>query len=263
MKQERRTGAKDKARSLDGLALSELAMKQGGLTNTRITPLPVKAGGSFQIWPLTLQHEQGQGVPVPMSSLPAGSRLYWLPVQFVESHISHDTPYEGERLQGCHKIHNAEPSSDEARRLTKRAIHAVEHSRYVYGPLVLDPSRHEVYVNGHEIELTLKEFGLLEYFLRHPGYVRTREMLLNAVWGYDYYGTTRTVDVHVRRIKKKIPFLTSAIISVHSLGYKLRDDGLGPKRSVGRQKPDPLEETFKQAQLKDVSPPDELKNLLP
>lgn len=96
-------------------------------------------------------------------------------------------------------------------------------SRYVYGPLVLDPFRHEVRLNDQEIALTPKEFGVLEYLLSHPGRVRTREMVLNAVWGDDYYGTTRTVDVHIRRIRKKIPFLESAIICIPSLGYKLCD----------------------------------------
>jgi two-component system alkaline phosphatase synthesis response regulator PhoP len=59
--------------------------------------------------------------------------------------------------------------------------------------------------------------------LRHPGRVLTREVLLNEVWGYDYYGTTRTVDVHVRRLKVKIPFLKESIASIKSLGYKLLD----------------------------------------
>ena len=94
---------------------------------------------------------------------------------------------------------------------------------YVYGPLVVDLSRHEALVNGKEIPLTAKEFGLLEYLLRHPGRVLTRDVLLNAVWGYEYYGTTRTVDVHIRRLKQKLPFLNNAVISVKSLGYKLKD----------------------------------------
>lgn len=221
MKQERRTRVKHRMRSMPGLPLPELSKKQSCLTNPSITPLLVKAGDSFQMWQVTPQHEQNQGGSVPPFSLPAGSRLYWLPVFFVEPDIRKHSPPEGERLPGHHEIHGAEPRSEPTGRLMKKAIHAVEHSRYVYGPLILDASRHEVYVNGHEIELTFKEFGLLEYFLKHPGYVRTREMLLNAVWGYDYYGSTRTVDVHVRRIKRKIPFLTSAIISVRSLGYKL------------------------------------------
>jgi len=101
---------------------------------------------------------------------------------------------------------------------------------YAYGPLLMDLSRHEVKVDGKEICLTAKEFGLLEQLLHHPGRVLTRDVLLNAVWGYDYYGTTRTVDVHIRRLKLKIPLLDEAIISVKSLGYKLFD--LVPERSL-------------------------------
>ena len=98
-----------------------------------------------------------------------------------------------------------------------------KHTSYTYGPLLMDLSRHEALVDGKEIPLTAKEFGLLEQLLRHPGRVLTRDVLLNAVWGYDYYGTTRTVDVHVRRLKLKIPLLDEAIISVKSLGYKLSE----------------------------------------
>jgi DNA-binding response OmpR family regulator len=92
-----------------------------------------------------------------------------------------------------------------------------------YGPLTMDLTRHEVRVNGTEVLLTAKEFGLLEYLLRHPGRVLTREVLLNEVWGYDYYGTTRTVDVHIRRLKVKVPILDNVIVSIKTLGYKLLD----------------------------------------
>jgi two-component system alkaline phosphatase synthesis response regulator PhoP len=94
---------------------------------------------------------------------------------------------------------------------------------YRYGTLTMDPARHEVRLGNHDVPLTAKEFGLLEHLLRHPGRVLTREVLLNAVWGYDYYGTTRTVDVHIRRLKQKLPLLEDAIMSVKSLGYKLKD----------------------------------------
>ena len=96
-------------------------------------------------------------------------------------------------------------------------------SSFSFGPLLMDLSRHEVTVKGKEVSLTAKEFGLLEHLLRHPGRVLTRDVLLNAIWGYDYYGTTRTVDVHIRRLKLKILLLDDAIISVKSLGYKLSD----------------------------------------
>ncbi|HXV67742.1 MAG TPA: response regulator transcription factor [Nitrospira sp.] len=100
--------------------------------------------------------------------------------------------------------------------------------QYRYGPLTLDLGRHEVSLGKEEVPLTAKEFGLLEHLLRHPGRVLTRDVLLSAVWGYDYYGTTRTVDVHIRRLKQKLPFLEEAIVAVKSLGYKLKDpDGSG------------------------------------
>ncbi len=94
---------------------------------------------------------------------------------------------------------------------------------YRYGSLSLDLSRHEVTINGREVSLTAKEFGLLEHLLRNAGRVLTRDVLLNSVWGYDYHGTTRTVDVHVRRIKQKLPVLNDVILSVKSLGYKLKE----------------------------------------
>lgn len=100
-----------------------------------------------------------------------------------------------------------------------------EAGRYHYMALTMDLARHEVRVGKEELVLTAKEFGLLEHLLKHPGRVLTREVLLNAVWGYDYYGTTRTVDVHIRRLKQKVPLLEDAIVSVKSLGYKLRDPG--------------------------------------
>src|SRR5881296_3806676 len=89
--------------------------------------------------------------------------------------------------------------------------------------LAMDLLRHEVTASGREVPLTAKEFGLLEHLLRNPGRVLTRDVLLNVVWGYEYYGTTRTVDVHIRRLKQKIPLLNDAIVSVKSLGYKLKE----------------------------------------
>jgi two-component system, OmpR family, alkaline phosphatase synthesis response regulator PhoP len=98
-----------------------------------------------------------------------------------------------------------------------------EVSDYRYGPLNLNLPRHEVTVDGQEVTLTAKEFGLLEHLLRNPGRVLTRDVLLNNVWGYDYHGTTRTVDVHVRRIKQKLPLLNESILSIKSLGYKIKE----------------------------------------
>ncbi len=95
---------------------------------------------------------------------------------------------------------------------------------YSYRDLVMDIARHEVRVSDKRVTLTAKEFALLEHLLKSRGKVLTRDYLLNTIWGYDYFGTTRTVDVHIRRLREKIPLLTDAIETVPSLGYKLIDE---------------------------------------
>jgi len=71
------------------------------------------------------------------------------------------------------------------------------------------------------VTLTAKEFMLLEYLLQHRGRVLSRDVLLTDVWGYRYTGGTRTVDVHVRRLREKLPLLTKALATVKQFGYKL------------------------------------------
>ena len=92
------------------------------------------------------------------------------------------------------------------------------------GDLAIDLSRYEVTQGGRRMELTFKEYELLKFFATNPGKVFSREHLLNAVWGYDYYGGTRTVDVHIRRLRSKIengPVLF--IDTVRNVGYRFRD----------------------------------------
>jgi DNA-binding response OmpR family regulator len=93
-----------------------------------------------------------------------------------------------------------------------------------YGPIAMDLARHAVHENGREVKLTAKEFLLLEYLLRHRGRVLSRDLLLNDVWGYSYTGGTRTVDVHVRRLREKLPVLVDALVTVKQFGYKLVEE---------------------------------------
>ena len=93
-----------------------------------------------------------------------------------------------------------------------------------YGSIQVDPERHMVTDNGAEVTLTAKEFMLLEYLLQHRGRVLSRDILLTDVWGYRYTGGTRTVDVHVRRLREKLPLLSKAIATVKQFGYKLLED---------------------------------------
>jgi len=92
-----------------------------------------------------------------------------------------------------------------------------------YGTLALDTDRHVVSSDGRDVTLTAKEFLLLEYLLQHRGRVLSRDVLLTDVWGYRYTGGTRTVDVHVRRLREKLPLLAEAIVTVKQFGYKLAD----------------------------------------
>jgi two-component system alkaline phosphatase synthesis response regulator PhoP len=92
-----------------------------------------------------------------------------------------------------------------------------------YGPVTMDLDRHTVSEDGREVRLTAKEFLLLQYLLEHRGRVLSRDRLLSDVWDYRYPGTTRTVDVHVRRLREKLPFLEGALITVQQFGYRLLD----------------------------------------
>jgi DNA-binding response OmpR family regulator len=108
--------------------------------------------------------------------------------------------------------------------LLRRSNSEGEEAIYHYGHLMLDATRHVVKVEGEKIVLTAKEFSLLEVLLEKKGRVLTRDSLLKSIWDYDYFGTTRTVDVHIRRLREKIPFLSKAIETLPSLGYKLTDE---------------------------------------
>jgi two-component system, OmpR family, alkaline phosphatase synthesis response regulator PhoP len=92
-----------------------------------------------------------------------------------------------------------------------------------YGPIALDTERHLVSSEGRDVTLTAKEFLLLEYLLLHRGRVLSRDVLLTDVWGYRYTGGTRTVDVHVRRLREKLPVLAGGLVTVKQFGYKLVD----------------------------------------
>ena len=91
-----------------------------------------------------------------------------------------------------------------------------------YGSIRMDLEQHLVLVDGADVRLTAKEFLLLQYFLEHRGRVLSRDLMLTDVWGYQYTGGSRTVDVHVRRLREKIPDLVEAIETVKQFGYKLR-----------------------------------------
>jgi two-component system response regulator RegX3 len=98
--------------------------------------------------------------------------------------------------------------------------------RLTGGPVELDPERHEAMVRGASVAFTPKEFELLETFLGAKGRLLTREYLIREVWGADYFGDTKTLDVHVKRLRQKVeddPHRPTHILTVRGLGYKFVD----------------------------------------
>jgi DNA-binding response OmpR family regulator len=108
-------------------------------------------------------------------------------------------------------------------RRAQRAASDAAGKTLTYGAISVDSDRHVVSCDGRDVTLTAKEFLLLEYLLQHRGRVLSRDVLLTDVWGYRYTGGTRTVDVHVRRLREKLPLLAEALVTVKQFGYKLVD----------------------------------------
>lgn len=105
--------------------------------------------------------------------------------------------------------------------LFKKLNQANEKNVIQRGKLVIDVEKYEVRVREKKVDLTFTEYELLKFLASHQGHVFTRDLLLNKVWGYEYYGGTRTVDVHVRRLRSKIEKWGDVFVdTVRNIGYK-------------------------------------------
>jgi DNA-binding response OmpR family regulator len=94
------------------------------------------------------------------------------------------------------------------------------------GEVVIDENSYTAKIKGRTLDLTFKEFELLKYLAQHPGRVFSRSQLLQEIWGYDYFGGTRTVDVHIRRLRSKLgPEFESVIDTVRNVGYRFSQNG--------------------------------------
>lgn len=107
------------------------------------------------------------------------------------------------------------------RAVLRRTGHKAEPTVLRQGGILLDEARHAVEVDGVPVTLTLKEYELLRLFMENPGLVFTRDRLLSAVWGADYYGETRTVDVHIGTLRTKLGSAGDILQTVRGVGYKL------------------------------------------
>ena len=108
--------------------------------------------------------------------------------------------------------------------ILRRAEGGAEDECLSAGSIVIDPARHEVSVHGKRVNLTSLEFKLLRTLMQRRGRVQARDRLLNDVWGYESVIDTRTVDTHVRRLRKKLGKAADAIESVRGFGYRLREN---------------------------------------
>jgi DNA-binding response OmpR family regulator len=109
-------------------------------------------------------------------------------------------------------------------RRSQKPPEVMEEKVFEYDGLRMDVSRHEVRFKGKAVSLTSKEFRILQALLSAPGRVLTRESILKKVWGDGTHVIDRTVDVHIAKLRQKIPFLSEAIETVKDVGYKLRED---------------------------------------
>jgi DNA-binding response OmpR family regulator len=120
-------------------------------------------------------------------------------------------------------LHTAGPAEVDARiRLAMTPTEQSGADNLIHsGSIVIDEAGYSAKLNGQQLDLTYTEFELLKYLAQHPGRVFSRQQLLSDVWGYDYYGGTRTVDVHVRRLRAKLgPEYESVIGTVRNVGYR-------------------------------------------
>lgn len=109
------------------------------------------------------------------------------------------------------------------RAVLRRVPASEEKKRLKLGSLEMDPGAHTVHIGTQRIELTLKEFALLKLFLEHPGQVFSRDQLLERIWGMDYIGETRTVDVHIGTLRTKLGEMGDCIRTVRGVGYRMEE----------------------------------------
>lgn len=106
----------------------------------------------------------------------------------------------------------------------RRTMREKEDTKYQIGNLLIDVEKHKVKVEGKTVALTLKEFELLEKLMKNRSIVLTRDRLLEEIWGYDFAGETRTVDVHVRTLRQKLGTAGELIETVRGVGYRIGGD---------------------------------------
>ncbi len=106
----------------------------------------------------------------------------------------------------------------------RRTVREQTSDNITMGGIALNEKEHKVLANGEKVELTHKEFNLLKLFVKNPGTVFSREMLMSEIWGVDYVGETRTVDMHIKTLRQKLGSCGGQIKTVISVGYRLENE---------------------------------------
>lgn len=157
-----------------------------------------------------------------LRSIRAGERTRRLPVMMLTARAEEFDQLQG--LQGGADDYVTKPFSPlvlcaRVKNLLLRAGTAQDENA-TFGELAIDEARHEVRVGGTDIGLTPKEYELMVYFKNNRGIALSREKILNAVWGYDYFGDLRTVDTHIKKLRAKLGEYGSKIETVRGYGYR-------------------------------------------
>lgn len=158
-----------------------------------------------------------------LQSIRAGERTRRLPVMMLTARAEELDQLQG--FQGGADDYVTKPFSPlvlcaRVKNLLLRSGAAQEEESAVFGELDIDEMRHEVRVSGTDIGLTPKEYELLVYFKNNRGIALSREKILNAVWGYDYFGDLRTVDTHIKKLRAKLGEYGAKIETVRGYGYR-------------------------------------------
>ena len=161
-----------------------------------------------EVWEYIRRIKKGENLPV-IALIPGALPNNTIPLIDIDDFIA--GPYDSKEL------------TLRINRLLHRAGGPESHEQIKCGGLMIDLATCEVTVEGKIVELTYKEFELLKLLASNKGRVYTREALLNNIWGYDYYGGDRTVDVHVRRLRSKIEDANHTFIeTVRNIGYRFK-----------------------------------------
>jgi DNA-binding response OmpR family regulator len=166
--------------------------------------------------------QEGTPIGPEVQRLVDQPRLHGVPILLVVDHARLSVV---ERLPGVADFVVKPFASDELRLRAARLLKPQQSDRWTgiieVGPLAVDSDAHEVRVHGRAVQLTFQEFVFLRFLAAHPERAFSREELLRRVWSYDYIGGTRTVDIHVRRLRAKLgDSCASAIQTVRNVGYK-------------------------------------------